>query len=99
MNSASSSKNQEEFGSRSVDEVQPLTMLDVMWMIQKLMRSLKDLLKMVIRSDGSKLLRNVAGYLAWLIVMTWLAGHYTGTVVRKRLCQLPFVRHRTYCSR
>lgn len=99
MNSASSSKNQEEFGSRSVDEVQPLTMLDVMWMIQKLMKSLKDLLKMVIRSDGSKLLRNVAGYLAWLIVMTWLAGHYTGTVVRKRLCQLPFVRHRTYCSR
>lgn len=99
MSSAFSSKSEVELGSRSADEVTPLTMQDVIWVLQKLIRSLRDLLLMGIKGDPSKAIRNVAGYVAWVIVMTWLAGHFTGTVIRKRLCQLPFARVSRYCSR
>ena len=84
---------------RSADEATPLTMQDVIWVLQKLTKSLKDLLLMGLRGDPSRAIRSVAGYVAWVIVMTWLAGHFTGTVIRKRLCQLPFARVSRYCSR
>lgn len=99
MSSAFSSKNEVEPGSKSADEATPLTMQDVIWVLQKLTRSLRDLLLMGLRGDPSRAIRNVAGYVAWVIVMAWLAGHFTGTVIRKRLCQLPFARVSRYCSR
>lgn len=99
MSSAFSSKSEEAPGLRSADEVTPLTMQDVIWVLQKLTKSLKDLLLMGLRGDPSTAIRNVAGYVAWVIVMTWLAGHFAGTVIRKKLCQLPFARLSRYCSR